>query len=98
VTAKASIAGAGRVLERRRAVALARHYRDFESLSIREIADRWENAMARHSFSARYAAARARVAGAARSNLASLGGSPTTSARTDGCHSTAVIVSLPPPR
>ena len=30
----------GRVLERRRAVALARHYREFEGLSIREIADR----------------------------------------------------------
>src|ERR1700752_612311 len=29
-----------RVLERRRAVALARHYRDFEGLSIRQIADR----------------------------------------------------------
>ncbi len=30
----------GRVLERRRAVALARHYREFEGLSIRQIADR----------------------------------------------------------
>jgi DNA-directed RNA polymerase specialized sigma24 family protein len=29
-----------RVLERRRAVALARHYRDCEGLSIRQIADR----------------------------------------------------------
>src|SRR5947209_20571727 len=29
-----------RVLERRRAVALARHYREFEGLSIREIAER----------------------------------------------------------
>ena len=29
-----------RVLERRRAVALARHYRDFEGLSIAQIADR----------------------------------------------------------
>src|SRR5205823_13974547 len=29
-----------RVLERRRAVALARHYRELEGLSIREIADR----------------------------------------------------------
>jgi transposase len=29
-----------RVLERRRAVALARHYREFEGLSIRQIADR----------------------------------------------------------
>ena len=34
------MAGAGRVLERRRAVALARHYREFEGLSIRQIADR----------------------------------------------------------
>jgi AraC-like DNA-binding protein len=40
VTAKASIAGRGRVLERRRAVALARHYRESECLSIRQIADR----------------------------------------------------------
>jgi Homeodomain-like domain-containing protein len=40
VTGKASTAGTGRVLERRRAVALARHYRDFEGLSIRQIADR----------------------------------------------------------
>jgi hypothetical protein len=40
VTAKASIAGTDRVLERRRAVALARHYREFEGLSIRQIADR----------------------------------------------------------
>ena len=32
--------GNGRVLERRRAVALARHYREFERLSIREIAER----------------------------------------------------------
>jgi AcrR family transcriptional regulator len=31
---------AGRVIERRRAVALARHYRDVEGLSIRQIADR----------------------------------------------------------
>src|SRR5436305_12505236 len=29
-----------RVVERRRAVALARHYREFEGLSIRQIADR----------------------------------------------------------
>ena len=42
MTAKASTAGTGRVLERRRAVALARHYREFEGLSIREIADRGE--------------------------------------------------------
>ena len=40
MTAEASIAGPGRVLERRRAVALARHYRTFEGLSIRQIADR----------------------------------------------------------
>ena len=37
---KASTAGAGRILERGRAVALARHYREVEGLSIREIADR----------------------------------------------------------
>ena len=37
---QASTAGTGRVLERRRAVALARHYREFEGLSIRQIADR----------------------------------------------------------
>jgi transposase len=30
----------GRVLERRRAVALAHHYREFEGLSIKQIADR----------------------------------------------------------
>jgi hypothetical protein len=40
VAAKASTVGTGRVLERRRAVALARHYREFEGLSIRQIADR----------------------------------------------------------
>jgi AraC-like DNA-binding protein len=40
VTGKASTAGTGRVLERRRAVDLARHYREFEGLSIRQIADR----------------------------------------------------------
>ena len=40
VTGKASTAGMSRVLERRRAVALARHYREFEGLSIRQIADR----------------------------------------------------------
>jgi AcrR family transcriptional regulator len=40
VTGKASTAGAGRGLERRRAVALARHCREFEGLSIRQIADR----------------------------------------------------------
>jgi AcrR family transcriptional regulator len=40
VTSKASTARMSRVLERRRAVALARHYREFEGLSIRQIADR----------------------------------------------------------
>ncbi len=40
MTGKASNSGTGRVLERRRAVALARHYREFEGLSIRQIADR----------------------------------------------------------
>ena len=40
VTGMSSTAGIGRVLERRRAVALARHYREFEGLSIRQIADR----------------------------------------------------------
>ena len=35
-----SAAETGRVVERRRAVALARHYREFEGLSIRQIADR----------------------------------------------------------
>jgi AcrR family transcriptional regulator len=40
VTAEASIAGTGRALERRRAVALARHYRESEGLSIRQIGDR----------------------------------------------------------
>ena len=40
MTAKASTAGTGPVLERRRAVALARHYRESEGLSVREIADR----------------------------------------------------------
>jgi hypothetical protein len=40
VTGYASGAGTDRVVERRRAVALARHYREFESLSISEIADR----------------------------------------------------------
>jgi AcrR family transcriptional regulator len=40
VTGKASTAGTVRVLECRRAVALARHYREFEGLSIRQIADR----------------------------------------------------------
>jgi AcrR family transcriptional regulator len=40
VTGQASTAGTDRVLERRRAVALARHYREFEGLSIAQIADR----------------------------------------------------------
>jgi AcrR family transcriptional regulator len=40
MTGEVSTAGTGRVLERRRAVALARHYREFEGLSIRQIADR----------------------------------------------------------
>ena len=40
MTGNASTVGTGRVLERRRAVALARHYREFESLSIRQIAGR----------------------------------------------------------
>jgi len=40
VTGKAYNAGSGRVLERRRAVALAQHFREFEGLSIRQIADR----------------------------------------------------------
>jgi AraC-like DNA-binding protein len=40
VTATASTGGTRRVLERRRAVVLARHYRDVEGLSIRDIADR----------------------------------------------------------
>jgi AraC-like DNA-binding protein len=40
VTGDASIAGTGRVLERRRAVALARRYREAEGLSIAQIADR----------------------------------------------------------
>jgi hypothetical protein len=40
VTDYASSAGTDRVVERRRAVSLARHYREFEGLSIRQIADR----------------------------------------------------------
>jgi AraC-like DNA-binding protein len=40
VTGRASAARTDRVVERRRAVALARHYREFEGLSIRQIADR----------------------------------------------------------
>ena len=40
VTGKASTVGTDRVLERRKAVALARHYREFEDLSIKQIADR----------------------------------------------------------
>ena len=46
VTGDASIAGTGRVLERRRAVALARHCRDFEGLPIRQIADRLDRSPA----------------------------------------------------
>ena len=41
VMAKASTAGTGRVPQRRGAVALAQHYREFEGLSIREIAERF---------------------------------------------------------
>ena len=40
MTGSWSSGGYGRVLERRRAVALARHYREFEGLSIRQIAGR----------------------------------------------------------
>ena len=40
MTGKAATAGLSRVLERRRAVALARHYREAEGLSIAQIADR----------------------------------------------------------
>jgi Homeodomain-like domain len=40
VAAFASSAGTDRVVQRRRAVALARHYREFEGLSTRQIADR----------------------------------------------------------
>ena len=40
MTCKPLAAVPDRVLERRRAVALARHYREFEGLSIRQIADR----------------------------------------------------------
>jgi AcrR family transcriptional regulator len=40
VTSDALSARTDRVAERRRAVALARHYREFEGLSIRQIADR----------------------------------------------------------
>ena len=40
MTGRASTARTDRVVERRRAVALARHYREFEGLSIRQIADR----------------------------------------------------------
>ena len=37
---RSSTAATDRVLERRRAVALAQHYREFEGLSVRQIADR----------------------------------------------------------
>ena len=40
MTRGSAAAGFDRVAERRRAVALARHYREFEGLSIRDIADR----------------------------------------------------------
>ena len=40
VTGNASRAGSDRVAERRRAVALARHFREAEGLSIAPIADR----------------------------------------------------------
>jgi AcrR family transcriptional regulator len=40
VTGRASTTATDRVLERRRAVALSRHYREVEGLSIRQIADR----------------------------------------------------------
>ena len=40
MTGRASTARTDRVVERRRAVALARHCREFEGLSIRQIADR----------------------------------------------------------
>ena len=40
MTGTASASDLDRVLERRRAVALAQHYREFEGLSIRQIADR----------------------------------------------------------
>ena len=40
MTSKVPTAAAGRVVERRRAVALARHFRDAEGLSIAQIADR----------------------------------------------------------
>jgi AcrR family transcriptional regulator len=40
VISDASSVGTDRVIERRRAVALARHYREFEGLSIRQIAAR----------------------------------------------------------
>ena len=40
MTGSGSTEGTDRVAERRRAVALARHYREYEGLSIRQIADR----------------------------------------------------------
>jgi DNA-binding NarL/FixJ family response regulator len=40
VTGRGSASDLDRVLERRRAVALAQHYREFEGLSIRQIAER----------------------------------------------------------
>jgi AraC-like DNA-binding protein len=47
VTGKPSTVGSDRVVERRRAVALARHYRESECLSIKEIADRLGRSPAR---------------------------------------------------
>jgi AcrR family transcriptional regulator len=47
VMGDASSTGSDRVAERRRAVALARHYREFEGLSIRQIADRLGRSPAR---------------------------------------------------
>jgi DNA-binding NarL/FixJ family response regulator len=40
MTSTATVAGTDRVAERRRAVALARHFREAEGLSVAEIADR----------------------------------------------------------
>jgi AraC-like DNA-binding protein len=40
MTPNASAAVVDRVVERRRAVALARHYREFDGLAVRQIADR----------------------------------------------------------
>jgi hypothetical protein len=40
MTPNASAAVVDRVVERRRAVALGRHYREFDGLAVRQIADR----------------------------------------------------------